>query len=100
MGNLGGVGSGMHQQKVELRDVRNNKSLVSGRHHVLGGLVGTVSDLGHADGTSESTSHARVDTLGLSPRLTNTGITVGVMASKLLGVLLDDLRMGSGSGHC
>ena len=35
----------MHEEKVELGSVVDEESLVAGRHHVTGLLVGTVTDL-------------------------------------------------------
>ena len=64
---LSGVGAVVHEEKVELADVVDEESLVAGRHHVAGLLVGTVTDLGHDGLALEATAHGIVDTLGLSP---------------------------------
>lgn len=64
---LSGVGTVVHEEKVELADVVDEESLVAGRHHVAGLLVGTVTDLGHDGLALEATAHGIVNTLGLSP---------------------------------
>ena len=45
MGDLGGEGLVVHQEEVDIADVVDEESLVSGWHHVAGLLVGTESDL-------------------------------------------------------
>lgn len=99
VGNLGGEDLGVHEQELNLVSVGDEESLVAGGHHVLGGLVGTVTNLGHSDGASESSSDTRVNTLGLSPGLTNSVEPVGLMSLESLLVLLDNLGMGVRGGH-
>lgn len=100
MGNLGSVGLGMEQEQVEVVGVGDKEGLVAGGAQVTGLLVGTVANLGHGNGASETTTHAGVDTLGLAPRLANTVVAVRVVTLELLvAVLLDDLGVGEGGGH-
>lgn len=42
---LSGVGLVVHEEKVEVTGVVDDESLVAGRHHVAGLLVGAVTDL-------------------------------------------------------
>lgn len=91
MGNLSGVGLGVQQQNIQVLDVVNQVRLVARGHHVSGLLVGTVTNVWLGDGTSESSSDARVNTLLLSPVLGDTVVSVRVVSLELLGVLLDNL---------
>lgn len=100
VGNLSSVGLGVHQQHVQVTDVSDDMDLVAGGDHVLGGLVGTITDVGLRDGASESSSDTRVDTLLLSPVLSDTVVSVRVVSLELLGVLLDNLGVGKRSSHC
>lgn len=43
--NLGGVGPVVHQEEVDVVGVLDEESLVAGRHHVAGLLVGTIANL-------------------------------------------------------
>lgn len=99
VGNLGGEDLGVHEEKLDLLSVGDEESLVAGGHHVLGGLGGTVTDLGHSDGASESSSDTRVNTLGLSPGLADSVESVGLVSLESLSVLLDNLGMGVRGGH-
>ena len=93
--DLGGVDSVVHEEELDVTDVGDHKAAVTVGHEVAGLLVGTVTDLGHADGTAEATADSAVDTLGLTPRLADTVVSVRVVALEGLGALLDD---GDGSG--
>ena len=42
---LCGVGLVVHEQELDVLDVANEESLVAGRHHVAGLLVGAIADL-------------------------------------------------------
>lgn len=100
MGDLGSVGLGVEQEQVEVVGVGDKEGLVAGGAQVTGLLVGTVTNLGHGNGASETTTHTGVDTLGLAPRLANTVVAVRVVTLELLvAVLLDDLGVGEGGGH-
>lgn len=94
--NLSSVGLGVHQQNVQVVDVSDKVHSVAGWNHVLGLLVRTVTNVGLRNGTSESSSDTRVNTLLLSPALTNSVVSVRVVSLELLGVLLDNLW----SSHC
>ena len=91
MGDLGGVGLGVHDQGLEVLDVGDEEDLVAGWGEELGLLVGTVTDGWLVDVASESSSDDGVDTLLLSPVLSDSVVTVRVVTLELLGVLLDDL---------
>lgn len=95
VGDLGGVDTVVHEEELDVTDVGDHEAAVSVGHEVTGLLVGTVTDLGHANGTAETTTNGTVDTLGLAPRLTDTVVSVRVVALERLGALLDD---GDGSG--
>lgn len=88
---LSGVGAVVHEQKLNVPGVVDEEGLVARGHHVLGLLVGTVSDLsitshisirvrlsvnifsvgesyrGHRKVALEASTDAVVDTLGLAP---------------------------------
>ena len=65
--NFGTVLAVVHKKDLEFIDVRNEKFVETVWHNVPGGLVGTVTNLGHLDFTLETTTHARVNTAGLPP---------------------------------
>ena len=91
MSDLGSVGSGVHHQHVQVLDVRNQEGLVARWAHELGLLVGTITDGWLGDVTSESSSDDGVNTLLLSPVLSDSVVTVRVMTLELLGVFLHNL---------
>ena len=95
VGDLGSVRAVVHEEELDVTDVGDHETAVAVGHEVTGLLVGTVTDLGHADGAAETTTNGTVDTLGLAPRLTDTVVSVRVVALEGLGALLDD---GDGSG--
>ena len=95
VGDLGSVRAVVHEEKLDVTDVGDHEAAVAAGHQVAGLLVGTVADLGHADSAAETTTNGTVDTLGLAPRLTDTVVSVRVVALEGLGALLDD---GDGSG--
>lgn len=96
MRDLGSVNTVVHEEELDVTDVGDHEAAVAVGHEVTGLLVGTVTDLGHANGAAETTTHSRVDTLGLTPRLADTVVSVRVVALEGLGALLDN-RDGSGS---
>ena len=69
VGDLSTIGGVMHHQKLQILHVVHNELVQSVGEHMLGGSVGTVTDVGHQSGTSEATSAASINTLGLSPML-------------------------------
>lgn len=95
VGNLSSVGLGVHQQNIQVLDVLDQVNSVARWNHVLSLLVGTVTDGGLTDSASESSSDARVNTLLLSPVLTDSVVSVRVVSLESLGVLLDNRR-----SHC
>lgn len=99
MGDLSGVGLGLEKEKLELGRVRDNEHLVTGGNHVASLLVRSVADFGHADGSAETATDARVDTLGLAPLVSKTLVTVVMVALELLSVLLHDLWVRERLGH-
>lgn len=68
----------MHKEELDVADVVDEESLVAGGHHVAGLLVGSETDRGHNHLSLEASSHAVVDTLGLSPARVDTheGVTL------------------------
>lgn len=95
VGNLGSVDTVVHEEELDVTDVGDHEAAVAVGHEVTGLLVGAVTDLGHADGAAETTTHSRVDTLGLAPRFTDTVVSVRVVALEGLGALLNDGDCGS-----
>ena len=67
--NLSTVGGVVHHQKLEVLHIANNELVESVGEHVLGGSVRTITNVRHQSGTSEATSAASINTLGLSPVL-------------------------------
>lgn len=94
VGDLGGVDTVVHEEKLNVTNVGDHEAAVAVGHQVTGLLVGTVTDLGHANGAAETTTHSRVDTLGLTPRLADTVVSVRVVALEGLGALLDNFDGG------
>lgn len=93
MGDLSSVGSGVHHQHLQVLDVGDQESLVAGRSHESGLLVGTITDGWLWDVASESSSDNGVDTLLLSPVLRDSLVAVRVMTLELLCVFLHNLRV-------
>jgi len=67
VGNLGGKGTVVHHQQVQLGNVGDDELLEAGRHQVTGQLVVTVTNLGHGNLALETATNAVINTLGLSP---------------------------------
>lgn len=80
---LSGVGAVVHEEEVEVLDVVDEEGLVARRHHVASLLVGAVADLGHAQGTAETTADTVVNTLGLAPAGVNALEAVALVANEL-----------------
>ena len=78
-----------------LHVVDENLPEASGEH-VLGGLGGTVADVGHLVHSLELPADAVVNTLGLPPALLDLVIAVALVADELLRPLLHDLGAGGG----
>lgn len=91
VGNLSGIQFVVHQQSVQLLYVSDCDDLLSVNVQELGLLVRTVTDLWSINGTSESSSDTRVDTLLKSPVLVHPLETVRLVSLELLCVLLHDL---------
>lgn len=95
VGDLGSIRAVVHEEELDVTDVGDHEAAVAVGHEMTGLLVGTVTDLGHADSAAETTADSTVYTLGLAPRLTDTVVSVRVVALEGLGALLDD---GDGGG--
>jgi hypothetical protein len=67
VGNLGGVGTVVHQQKFELLEVGDGELAESVGKKVTGLLGRSVTDLGHRSLALEASADTTVNTLGLSP---------------------------------
>lgn len=91
----------MHHKHLKLLGVVHDELVEAIGEKVAGGLVGSVTDGGLGDGTLEATTHARVDTLGLSPGVAELLESLVMVTLEGLGALLDDLRLHDGSnlGH-
>ena len=60
-------------------------------HHVPGGGVGSVTDVGHQVHSLELPPDSVVNTLGLPPAPAELDISIRLMSDELLRPLLDDL---------
>lgn len=102
MGDGGGVSAVVHHKHFQFSNVVDNNTLESVGADVSGGLIGTVSDARHRDGSLESTADTSINTLGLAPRgVANANKLIGLMPGELLRSLLDNslLIEGDWSGH-
>jgi hypothetical protein len=99
VGNLGGVGSVVHQEKLNIANVADEESLVAGRSHEAGLSVGTIANRGHSNGTAESSSDSAVDTLGLAPAGVHALEAIRLMPLEALRALLDDGNVLLGGNH-
>ena len=93
VGNLGRVGASVHHEHLQLGNVADDDLSQTVRHNVLGGLVGTVTNLGHRELALEAASDAVVNTLRLSPCLLDSLVTVRLMSLEDLGSLLDNDKL-------
>ena len=59
----------VHHEEFEILDVVDGELVETVGEHELSSLVGTVTNVGHEGSTSETTSAATINTLGLSPVL-------------------------------
>lgn len=90
VGNLGRVAAGVHNEHLQISNVVDDDLSQAVGHNVLGGLAGTVTDLGHRELALEAASNAVVNTLGLSPCLLDSLVTVRLVSLEDLGSLLDN----------
>ena len=68
--------------------------------HVFGGLVGSVTNVGHLVHSLETPANPVVDTLGSAPVALDLTIAIALVAGELLRPLLDDLGVSGGcDGH-
>lgn len=98
----GGVSTVVHHEHLQFGNIVDNYTLESVGADVSGGLIRTVTDAGHRDGSLESTTDTSIDTLGLAPRrVPNTDKLIGLMPGELLRSLLDNslLVKGDWAGH-
>jgi len=92
VGNLSAIFAVMHQEHLKLLGVVHDKLIKSVGKQVAGLLVRSVTDLGLRDGALKSSAHARIDTLGLSPRrAADAGELLVLVTLEALRALLDDL---------
>ena len=66
-GDLSSVLLVVHQQHVQIGDVGDTELQETVGEHVLGDLVGSVTDLGHGAGTLEPPANTVINTPGPSP---------------------------------
>ena len=102
VGNGGSVSTVVHHKHFQFGNIVDNNALESVGADVSGGLVGTVSDARHRDGSLESTADTSINTLGLAPRgVADANKLIGLMPGELLCSLLDNslLIEGDWSGH-
>lgn len=99
MGNLGGEGAVVHEEKLDVLEVADKESLVAGGGQELGLLVGTIADLGHGNGTAESSSDSGIDTLGLAPARVHALEPITLVTGEALRALLHDGDVLLGGNH-
>ena len=63
------VGVVVHHEELKVLNVLDGELVETVGEHVLRSLVRTVTNVGHESSTSETTSAATINTLGLSPVL-------------------------------
>ena len=68
-GNLSSVLLVVHQQHVQVRNIGDTELQETVGEHVLGDLVGSITDLGHGAVTLEPPANTVINTPGLSPGL-------------------------------
>ena len=76
VGDLSAVRGVVHHQELQVLHVAHDELVQAVGEHVLGGGVGTVTNVGHQSGTTEATSAATINTLGLSPVLLHPSLHV------------------------
>ena len=59
----------VHHEKLQVLHVRDGELVQSAGEHVAGLGIRTVTNIGHQGSTTEATSAATINTLGLSPVL-------------------------------
>lgn len=97
MGDFSTVFSVVHHQQFQLLGVVDKELVETVGKKISGGLVRAITDLRLRDGTLESSSDARVNTLLLSPRgTTNAPELLVLMSLEGLGSLLEDLLLVDG----
>ena len=69
MSDFSTVGVVVHHEEFKILDVADSVLVETVGEHELGSLVGTVTNVRHEGSTSETTSAATINTLGLSPVL-------------------------------
>ena len=69
MSNFSTVSVVVHHEEFKILDVVDGELVETVGEHELGSLVRTVTNVGHEGSTSETTSAATINTLGLSPVL-------------------------------
>ena len=99
MGDLSSIRTVVHQQKVEFTDVGDDELAETIGQEITGLLGRTVTDLGHRSLTLETSTHVTIDTLGLSPRFTNTHETVRLVTLEGSSTLLHDGVLYGRSDH-
>ena len=99
-GDLGAVSLVLHHQDLELLQVVDKDLLEAAGHHVPGGSVASVTDVGHQIHSLELPPHSVVNTLRLPPAPAELDISVRLVSDELLRPLLDDLGpRGRCEGH-
>ena len=91
----------MHHKHLKLLGVVDNELVESIGKEVAGGLVRSVTNRRLGDGTLEASSDSGINTLGLSPSVTELLESLVMMTLKCLCALLDNLCLNNRSylGH-
>lgn len=69
------------------------------REDVLGGLIGTITDLRKKKVTLELSADTGIDTLGHTPSGLNLTPTIGVESGEGVSLLLDNSSLNGGGHH-
>jgi len=95
--NFSGVAFVVHEKEVEFPDVADQELFQTVWQKMSRLLVATITNLGHGCLALEATSDPVINTLGFSPCLLHSMVTIGLVALEMLGALLDDRDL---DGHC
>jgi len=99
VGDLRGVDAVLHQQNLQIRHVVHQEFLKAVGANVFGGLVASVTNIGHFVLTLETTAHSVVNALGFSPIGFDPEEIDRLMSDKLLRPLLHDLLVIQRPNH-
>jgi len=94
--NLRCVALIVHQEEVDVSDVRDDELFEAARKEMTGLLVASIADLGHGKLALEPPPNPVVNTLWFPPALLHSLEAIGLMTLEFLRAFLDD---GDCGGH-